>query len=67
MTIKEIIKGILEKDVYDLYLWTTWYFRPGKPSCINCIKTRSKISGKAPNCVNCGNPTFTALNKYFKN
>ena len=67
MLISDLLKGFKKTDWYDFYLWAAWYFRPNKISCIDCIKTRAKISGIPPDCCKCGNPTAAAMQKYFKN
>jgi len=65
MKVRQLIKGLLERDLYDLYLFIIWYARPGRVSCIDCIKTCKEMSGNIPDCSKCGNPTATALKKYF--
>jgi hypothetical protein len=65
MTLKELVNGALETDLYEMLIWAKWYF--GKSfSCKECIETRKMGSGKAPNCDLCGLPTAKLLKKHFK-
>jgi hypothetical protein len=66
MTVKELIKGVLRTDLYEMLVWAMWYFDPKRDFlCKECLETRKMGSGKAPNCDLCGLPTAKLLKKYF--
>lgn len=66
MTPKELIGSILEKDMYEIYIWANWFFRPGRVSCVDCIRTRALMSKKVPNCAKCGLPSARLIKRTFK-
>jgi hypothetical protein len=42
-----------------------WYLKRNGMICVDCIETRSQMSGKPPDCEKCGLPTARLLKKYF--
>ncbi len=65
MTPKELLNGILEKDIYEIYVWANWFFRESRVSCVDCVNARSMISKKPPNCVRCGLPSARLIKRRF--
>jgi ribosomal protein L37E len=65
MLIKDIVKGISNTDAYELLLWSMWYFRPGRPSCKECVETKKMMSNVRPNCVQCGLPSARLIKQHF--
>ena len=41
MTLGDIIKGALKTDLYELLIWSSWYFRESRVSCKECIEVRA--------------------------
>lgn len=66
MLIKDIVKGLMHTDVYELLIWGIWYFRPGRPSCKQCVETKMMMSKIPPNCAECGQPSAKLIQKYSK-
>lgn len=66
MTLGDIIKGALKTDLYELLIWTSWYFRESRVSCKECIEVRAMGRGKAPDCCKCGLPTAKLLKEKLK-
>ena len=65
MTPKELIKGILEKDIYEQYIWVNWFFRSSRVSCVDCVNARAMITHKPPNCSKCGLPSARLIKRRF--
>jgi hypothetical protein len=64
MTVKELINGILRTDLYELLIWSEWYFRPSRVTCKECVEERA-LKGNVPDCVKCGLPQARLLKKHF--
>jgi len=56
---------LLDSNMYDLLAFLVWYLKRDGMICIDCIETRSGMSGKPPDCEKCGLPTARLLKKYF--
>jgi len=65
MSPNDLIKGLLDANLYDLLAFLVWYVKRDGLICIECVETRSMLSGIPPNCDKCGLPTARILNKYF--
>jgi len=65
MSPRQLINGLLDSNLYDCLAWATWYVKRGGLTCIECIQTRSDLSGKPPDCEKCGLPVSRLLKKYF--
>lgn len=66
MTLKELIKGALRTDLYELLIWSTWYFRESRVTCKQCVQEKAMGSGKAPDCYKCGLPTAKLIKQYLE-
>ena len=64
MTFNDLIKGILNTELYEALIWSTWYFRPTRVPCKECIERKAEGSGKAPDCITCGLPTAKLLKQH---
>ena len=62
----DLINGLMNANLYDLLAFLTWYVKRDGMICIDCVETRSGLSGKPPNCNKCGLPTARILYKYFQ-
>ena len=65
MTPKELFEVFESKDIYEMYIWTNWFFRPGRVSCVDCIRTRAMMSKQPPNCAKCGLPSARLIKRTF--
>jgi len=65
MILKELFNGILKQDLYELLIWSEWYFRPSRVSCKECVEER-KIKGVVPDCVKCGLPSSRLIKNAFR-
>ncbi len=66
MTLNDILKGALKTDLYELLIWSTWYFRETRVSCKECVERKAEGSGKIPDCVTCGLPTAKLIRKFLE-
>jgi hypothetical protein len=64
MTIRELFDGILRTDLYEILIWSEWYFRPSRVSCKECVEERG-VKGVLPDCVKCGIPNARLIQKTF--
>lgn len=53
MTLKELFNGIINHDIYELYLWASWFFDPARDSCKECIETYRVTDRLPPPCHKC--------------
>ena len=51
MTLKELFNNTINADIYELYIWSNWFFNK-KQSCIDCVNTY-KVLGQVPPCHRC--------------
>jgi len=65
MILKQLLDGVLKQDLYELLIWSEWYFRPSRVSCKECVEERS-IKGVVPNCVKCGLPSARLIKNAFR-
>ena len=65
MTLTELFKVVKDKDIYEMYVWANWFFRVGRVSCVECIRTRAMMSKQPPNCVRCGLPSARLIKRTF--
>jgi len=67
MTPKELYEVVKDKDIYEMYVWANWFFRRGRVSCVECVRTRAMLSKEKPNCVKCGLPSARLIKRTFNN
>jgi len=65
MTIGELLKGVLKTDLYELLIWSEWYFRPTRVSCKECVDEKG-VKGRLPECDKCGLPSARLIKKTFR-
>lgn len=65
MTPIEFLEVIKNKDIYEMYVWANWFFRKGRVSCVECIRTRAMITKEPPNCAKCGLPSARLIKRTF--
>jgi len=65
MTLTELFKVVKDKDIYEMYVWANWFFRVGRVSCVECIRTRAMMSKQPPNCARCGLPSARLIKRTF--
>ena len=65
MTLTELFEVVKDKDIYEMYVWANWFFRSGRVSCVECIRTRAMMSQKQPNCAKCGLPSARLIKRTF--
>jgi len=65
MTLTELFEVVKDKDIYEMYVWANWFFRSGRVSCVECIRTRAMMSRKQPNCAKCGLPSARLIKRTF--
>ena len=65
MTLTELFKVVKDKDIYEMYVWANWFFRVGRVSCVECIRTRAMMTKQPPNCAKCGLPSARLIKRTF--
>ena len=65
MILRELFNGVLKQDLYELLIWSEWYFRSTRVPCKECVEER-KVKGREPDCVKCGLPSARLINKTFR-
>ena len=60
MTLKDLFKNTINADIYEIYIWSNWFFTK-KISCVDCVKTH-KTLGNTPKCYKC-----TPVKNLYKN
>ena len=65
MTLKELFNGALKQDLYEILIWSEWYFRPSRVACKECVDER-KVKGSPPDCVRCGLPVARLIKNTFR-
>jgi len=66
MTVKEFIDGLLRTDLYELLIWSKWYFRSTRVTCKECVQTKAMGRGKTPDCYTCGLPTARLIKQFLE-
>lgn len=66
MTFGQLIKGVLRTELYELLIWSSWYFRESRVSCKECVEVKAMGRGKAPDCYKCGLPVARLLKDKLK-
>ena len=66
MNLSELIKGALKTDLYELLIWSTWYFRESRVACKECVQIKAMGKGKLPDCFQCGLPTARLIKKHLE-
>lgn len=64
MTPVQIFEKLSNIDSYELLIYLKWLAT--KVNCSDCVRTRKKMSGKAPNCNECV-PAAKLIKQNFKN
>lgn len=62
MTLSKLIEKLKTRDIYDIYIWLTWFAE--KIDCKSCVETKKSQSGIPPNCSKCI-PTFKLIKLNF--
>lgn len=65
MTLRQLVTGILDHDLYEMYIWALWFFNPKRVPCVSCINARCNTGDDPPDCAACI-PPANLIKKRFK-
>jgi len=66
MTLADLLKGALKTDLYELLIWSTWYFRESRVACKECVQIKAMGKKDKPDCYTCGLPTARLIRKHLE-